>query len=422
MAKRKAWQRALSGLGVGMANVGETLARRKTWEDQQDRLDERASASAEAVSKRGEEAATRAQVLDAIKSLGEGADPEQVSALIGVLTGRTPAPGSLDLLRPSPRRRMEQAVGGKISGATSPESIPDDSAILSAGRRVGLTDPIEWPIPGGQVEIADPYVEFTPEVREYGDLAKTRRRTLENAPTEKITGKTPEGADFVQLVTKGALAAPFKTSPTSAEQGRLAGTADAARLGASGEALAKQAGAERKAVLAVENAPEEIQKRIDEARKKAFATESGNINARVSNSKQLIELETQKALAQMQLDPIKAQNTAWGEQIAKARESASSAVPILGQLRKLFEVAQPEMEAMFKKNPKETRELAAQLAQGIMPRGALPTNVRKYVDLLEAARPRLARAMGNVGNFTEGEQARAGYIAPDFFPSRARCV
>lgn len=223
MAKRKAWQRALSGLGIGMANVGETLARRKTWEDQQDRLDARQEASATAQSERQRQDDLRAFERDVRAKVATGdLEPMQAATMLAS-QGMAVSPEFFEPSRPSPRRRMEKAVGASISGAKLPEDVPDQDRILSAGRREGLTDPIEWPIPGGQVEIADPYVEFKPEVREYGDLAKTRRRTLESAPTEKITGTDKTGATFTQMLPKSALADPVRTSPSAAEQGTLEG-------------------------------------------------------------------------------------------------------------------------------------------------------------------------------------------------------
>ncbi|NBV25644.1 MAG: hypothetical protein EBS05_27540 [Proteobacteria bacterium] len=84
-------------------------------------------------------------------------------------------------------------------------------------------------------------------------------------------------------------------------------------------------------------------------------------------------------------------------------------MPVIGQLRALWSDAQPELERQLKANP----DWLVQLRQGYVPRSMQPESVRKYLDLLESARPRLARAMGNVGNFTEQEQARAGFIAPD---------
>ncbi|NDF00867.1 MAG: hypothetical protein EB034_21760, partial [Verrucomicrobia bacterium] len=122
-----------------------------------------------------------------------------------------------------------------------------------------------------------------------------------------------------------------------------------------------------------------------------------------------IDFETQKAMASMQTVATEKEYGEWGKQIADAKVAASTAMPVIGQLRALWSDAQPELERQLKANP----DWLVQLRQGYVPRSMQPESVRKYLDLLESARPRLARAMGNVGNFTEQEQARAGFIAPD---------
>lgn len=233
----------------------------------QDRYDDRQEKSLAAQSARQAQAERLRIKREVLAKAATGElDPEQVVAILGPDANMD----EINAIRPSPRRRMEKAVGGRIASATKPEDVPGDEDILSAGRREGLTDPIEWPIPG-QVDIADPFVEFAPEVRETAKVAGTRRRTLESAPTEKVTGKDATGADFVQMVTKAALAAPFKTSPSAAEQGALAGQTETAKIAASGDALAGQRAKEAKAVQGVEQSPSAVNARISEAGRKRAA-------------------------------------------------------------------------------------------------------------------------------------------------------
>lgn len=271
MASRR-WERALAGFGEGLGNYGMLKFRQSMQDDSQRHMDERQAKNADAIADRQDASALRQFAAEVEGKVASGEyTPEQAAAMLSRRVGEAVAPDTFESSRPSARRRMDKAVGGRISTASKPEDVPSDDEILQAGRTADLSDPIEWPFPGGQVEIADPFIEFKPEVRETAKVAGARRRVLESAPTEKITGKDATGADFTQLVTRGALAAPFKTSPNAVEQGTLKGEGVKAELAVSGDAQAAQKANEAKAVQGVEQSPSAVDARVSEAGRKRSA-------------------------------------------------------------------------------------------------------------------------------------------------------
>jgi hypothetical protein len=425
MAKRRRGNAVLAGVGEGMGNASNVLLRQVLQDRGADRTDARTRETQKLLLGRQQQMAETNAVLGLLQEAmkDNNLDPDQLDAFISMLDtseeGATPEASTrrratLDRLVPA-RRRLEGTIGKAIGDAASPEAVPSDQDVIGMAAARGVALPPAWSegmIPADN----DPFANSPIEVRELGERAGVRRRALREKPTETVTGTNDLGAEFTQMLSPYALQEPFATSPTSARQGALEGEKTIGKITTSGQVEADQAGkvagATAKATQDVEMAPGAVDARVKEAGRKSAATTAAEINTRIANGQKLIDFETKKALAAMQLVGNETEHREWGKQIGEARAAASSALPVLGQLRALWETAQPEIEQMMKGSP--AGELTAQIAQGIIPRGVLPTNVRKYLDLLEAARPRLARAMGNVGNFTEGEQTRAGFVAPDF--------
>lgn len=421
MARRRrgVGSRLLAGLGEGLANIGPLMMRHATQSSMDARAERSAEAadlrqqkSAEAVALRQQQNAERAAVLQIRQAIAEGKlDPEQGAALIGQVTGNAQDPESLESVRPSPQRRMAPTMED-IDKATTLTGVRTDESIRSSGRTAGLFDPsFQGPMPEGEESFAG----FDPSVREVGKVAGARRRSFLDAP-EKVTRTNPDtGRNEMITTSLGQLQnEPLAMGPTPEQAGVFKGQEENAVLGIVGDARATQLGKEAKSAAQarqdVEMSPNAINARVSESARKAGASKTAEINAQIANAQKIIDFETQKAMANMRVVATEKEYGEWGKQIADAKSAASSAMPIIGQLRALWADAQPELERALKHNP----DISVQIAQGYMPRAFLSEKTRKYLDLLESARPRLARVMGNVGNFTEGEQQRAGFIAPDF--------
>ena len=381
----------------------------------QTRMDERAERSAVDVATRQQSNAERAAVMSIRQAVAEGKlEADAAAALIGQATGNPQDPASLESVRPSPQRRMAPSMES-VTGAKNLTDIPPDEAIAASGRSAGLGMPQEWLIPGASTN--DPFAEFGGDergsaVRQVGEVAGARRRSFSDAPTwtefeDPITGA--KGKRTIAMSDPNA-ATGITLGPTAEQRGALEGTQEATKTEVAGPARTAQVGAEAQARQDVELAPAAVNARVNEAGRRAGASKTAEINAQIQNAQKIIDFETKKAMATMQTVATEKEYGEWGKQIADAKGAASSAIPIIGQLRALWADAQPELEKALKANP----DLMVQLAQGYLPRSFLSEKTRKYLDLLESARPRLARVMGNVGNFTEGEQQRAGFVAPDF--------
>ena len=404
MAKRKKWQAALSGLGEGIANVSNMYLQRSERDRQSNLIGQRQLADDQ---RKFEQAINLAITKNEMT-------PEQGAAMLAA-QGIKPNADRLQSVRPSLRSRMELVLGPEIAKATTPEMVPDDQRVQSIGRGQGGFDPMfQGPMPEGE----EAFAGFAPEVREYRAQAETKRRSLRSAPTESLDVVEPTtGATSRQFVSK--YSDPIQTKPASAQQGVLAGQQTVSELGVSGPAKAEQAGREATATAkardAVENSPSAINARVSEAGRKAGASKTAEINAQIANAEKLIDFETKKALASLATEAQTVETREWAKSISDARTSANDGIRVLGQLRALFEKAQPEIEKMAAiEGGGMLQQLDLQVQQGWRPRGTLPESVRLYLDFLEAARPRLARMMGNVGQFTEAEQARGGFLVPDF--------
>ena len=68
----------------------------------------------------------------------------------------------------------------------------------------------------------DPFEMESDVVREYGQRARVKRRALEQKPTEKVTGTTPEtGEPFTRMMSPYQMRDPFVTGPSAMQSGRL---------------------------------------------------------------------------------------------------------------------------------------------------------------------------------------------------------
>jgi hypothetical protein len=151
-----------------------------------------------------------------------------------------------------------------------------------------------------------------------------------------------------------------------------------------------------------------VNKRVNEASRTSFVQKTAQINAELAKAKDIIAFETEKAMANMKMVATEKEYGEWGKQIADAKAAANGAMPMIGQLKALWAQAQPEFERQLRGNP----DYLVQLGESSFARSQQPEAIRKYLDLLDAARPKLARLMGNVGAFTEQEQARGGFLVP----------
>jgi hypothetical protein len=279
MAQRRGWQRALAGVGEGISNAATFAFRQRQADQQQDRYDARAAANQQAMDER----AAAAQVAAAERAIDEkvatGAlDPAQADAMKQRLRGQS---ASSEAIRPSPRRRVEKAVGEGIDAAKSPGEVDSPESILSKFFAQGVDPqehlPPEWS--AGLMPADDPYAGGTPLVREYGARAQTKRRALQEADTDLIDTEDPiTGAKGKRRVPKSSseLATGLTTGPTAAQAGALKGAEEVAATEVAGPSRSAQgaaeAGATAAARQAVEMSPEAVSARTREAVNKEVAT------------------------------------------------------------------------------------------------------------------------------------------------------
>lgn len=410
MAKRKGWQRALSGLGQGIANVSEFALKQGV----QDRANQN-------ILNRQIEMDNRNFKEELLKGLAKGDYTLDQIKAIAKGRGIPLDDAGLATTRPKLRSRLG-ALDEAIDKADKPEMVPSDERILSEGRKHDDAFlPDEFMVADAMTNVDDPFAAASGELKESRSNAETKRKALRDAPTERYEVTNPDetksvfyGPKFTEPVTLSSI--------TAAQRGANTGTAKKAEIGVSGQAQADQAALERTATtqagLNVENDPKNVagsaRRESTIAGARTAASTAAEINTKLANAEKLIAFKTQEALAQIQVETQGVEAREWAQNVAAAQKSANDALPIVGQLRLLWQDAHPEIEKWARMSPVGTKEMAAQIAQGLIPRSVMPEAVRKYYDALEAARPRLARAMGNVGNFTEGEQERAGYVAADF--------
>ena len=274
MAKRRALARALSGLGEGIGDASSYLFKMTQQERMQDRYDERQAKNAAAIADRTEAADVRRQIGEIRAKVASGdLEPGQAAAIEQRLIGKAVTPDSYNDLRPSPRRRIENTVGKRIMEEDDPSQMPGPSDIMSMFSAEGV-EPMAPQLPpefsDGMLPPNDPYAGTTDLVREQGIRATTRRRSMEDQPTERFEIENPDGSTSVQFGSKSG--GPVTTKPTATQQGVIEGTKDLGRLGISGFAQAEQKGREAKAVFDVNNSPEAQAARIREAVNKEVAT------------------------------------------------------------------------------------------------------------------------------------------------------
>lgn len=256
MAKRKAWQRALGGLGEGISNASTLMLRQQLTDQLQDRYDKRQLLAAD-----------RLFLSEVNERVAKGEiEPQQASMMLKA-RGIDVPPTSLEGVRPSLRRRLDP-VGSEIDKATTPEGVLSDLSIASAGKREGGFLGDDFMVPGASID--DPFAGAKPEVLEIRDRAETRRRSLQAKPSERVEVEDPlSGVTSTQFVSP--YAGPVTTSGTSKQQGALAGSKESATTDVAGPGRAAQAGREAQAVLDVENTPANMKAKAEAARQKRAA-------------------------------------------------------------------------------------------------------------------------------------------------------
>lgn len=263
MAKRRALARALAGLGEGIGNASQLMLR----QSMQDRYDQK-------IADRQTAAADR-QFTEALqKAVAEGLEPSQAVAM-AKSRNIDLDPAMLEAVRPTMRKRLGASLDKPIMDAKAPEEVPSLQDIASAGKGQGAFLPDEFMVADARTDNTDPMLGASGELQEYAGRAETKRRSLENALTETVTGVNAAGQPYTQKVSRSSLQQPFVTGPTPAQKGVFAGQETKAKIDTSGGAEAEQAGREATATTTattdVQNSPKNVNARVDEARKKRSA-------------------------------------------------------------------------------------------------------------------------------------------------------
>ena len=246
MARRRSrLSGALAGLGEGITNAGDILLRTMMQDRLQERYDRRAAENAKAVATRQQELDLQNYIETLNKEVAEGGDPSSAARRLSMRKGQPVGTEVFEGSRPSPRRRMEKAVGGDIAKATSPEMVPGDLDIASIARSEGIGE--RFPnLPAFATEGMEPasgaFADLDPIAAEYGQRGAQRRSALESRPTKQVSVMTPTGEERTEFVSE--YGGPITTKPDAATQGRIKGVEKTAEIGASGAALASQAGLE----------------------------------------------------------------------------------------------------------------------------------------------------------------------------------
>lgn len=291
--RRRAGARIAAGIGEGLANLGPLMLRQTA----QDRYDERAQKSQEAILDRQQQMQTRGAVLELLKGLGAGGDPEQTAAMIGMLTGEAPSPSQLESLRPSPYRRMAPTRKA-VTDAKTLLDVPPDESIATEGRAAGLGMPQEWLIPGASMN--DPFAEFGGDargaaVREVGESAGARRRSFMDAPTETVTLQLPTGEEQTSMFSLSDLTKGVTTKPTAEDQGRIKGVAENAATEVTGPGRAAQVGREEQARQDVAMSPTAVAARTREAVNREVATLKATLPMQLELAIRKAAIEVQQA-------------------------------------------------------------------------------------------------------------------------------
>lgn len=288
MAKRKAWQRALGGIGEGIGNASQLMLRQQM----QDRYDSK-------IAGRQREAADR-QFLEEIGGLvaENKLTPEQGAARLAG-RGINVSASSLRTVRPSLTKRLAP-LGDEIAKADKPEVVPTDDRLASRGADEGAyLQPDQFLVPDALTDVDDPFAAVSaPELVSLRDQATTRRRALRERPSEKVTAFNPdtlsEETRFVSPYTSGAI----QSGPTPQQQGRKTGLAKVEDINTSGQASADQAGREARATgqanQDITNDPLNVKRQVGRASSLARAES----NARFPNDLRIAQERAKIEVAQ----------------------------------------------------------------------------------------------------------------------------
>jgi hypothetical protein len=344
-------------------------------------------------------------------------DPVSAQAQLGQIAGMygsdVPdidffAPG----IRPSAQRRVRDIGSDVTDRLDLPSDIP---AYVRAQAEIRGVDPdVTEMIPDA------PGLPRTVQRRELQPIIEslTAERDIARAgePRTRVLGPDIEGREFQQFLTGIELG----------ELGQTPTTATPEQLGRN-EALQAVARASQEAEMGLSTLQGRqtglgaLAETTTEGLTKALADQSSGIAGATTRAQQTaihevgleffkrnLDNTVQEAQAMISVDANRTMALRSAEQIQDASNAANIGIQMVSTLEPLWEAALPEIMEM---TVAKISPLAAQIAQGVLPLGALPENVRRYVEAVEAEKARLAR-IGDVGNLNENEQTRAGYRAP----------
>ena len=434
----------MAGLGEGLSDVSGLLLRTMMQDRLQERYDRRAAENAKAVATRQDEAADQAAIQKILDELAQGGDPASAATRISARTRQPVDPSLLESVRPSPRRRMEKAVGENISKATDPTMLPNDFDIASAARTEGIGEAYPG-LPAfateGMEAASGPLADLNPLATEFGQRSAQRRHALEAKPTKQVTVQTPSGGEEVRFVSE--FGGPVQTKPDAKTQGTIAGTIEGskemavlgneplqtlkgtteARLFNLVEGLTRQAkvqtaaataGASKRAGLA----PDIVKSEVDRARQLAEGKENSTESERraATNWAPLVkahdlatEMERQGAAIGL-LDPTLSKwpiaNRAVSEQSQQYMQAARDFISTLGLIRSGVTVRPDEAEALFATMFRTEGEGATQLA-----------NKQRSREVFLASMQAMVGRSGDEAGRILGEAINRGQISPGVLQS-----
>lgn len=416
------WAKAAGGFGEGLQQVMAMLLQGEMAKDQDERRYGQQMALQGAESER--------ELLDSLMAgvMDGSQDPSQAAAIFPEMDFAAIQP-------PMPRRRAFTSVQEQIDKASTPEDISDTGSILARTQPQvdlpGLTHLLEAAGLTPDALLGTP--EMQPDVAALARQANTKREALRRKPTTLAPRARPDGSVVNEGVSlygpgvetqlsaeaQGALEGLKRRSIAGTdfspeETGRRQGQQEGARLDVVGPALTAQAGREAESrargAFNVDFSPQAVNARVNEAnRKSAFNIDMG-ARSQLDVARQMLDVKMKEAENALLLLPREQQTKAWADDLYTTQKDSDLGLRDVGQLKTLYAKAKPHMDEMFSV---QAGGVVAGIAQNRLPRGALHPDVQAYLDAWEFLKPRIARSVGQVGNFTEQEQARAGLGAPD---------
>ena len=288
MAKRKAWQRALGGLGEGIGNASQLMLRQQM----QDRYDEK-------IAGRQKAAADRQFLETLVGLLAENKlTPDQVVAQ-AASRAIVVDPSSLNTVRPSLTRRLAP-MGDEIAKADKPEMVPNEARLSERGAAEGAyLQPDQFLVPDALTDVGDPFAAVSaPELTSLRDQAATKRRELSERKSEKVEAFNPATLSYETRFVSPNTSGPIQSRPTPTQQGRMTGTAKVEETNIAGESLAEQAAREARATgqanQDIQNDPLNVTRQVG----RAFRLSQAESNARFPNDLRIAQERAKIEVAQ----------------------------------------------------------------------------------------------------------------------------